>query len=54
MKTKLTTTIYRHLRGAAAAVDVVVPTPEEVERYRDTHCLVICPGLREGKIVYSS
>jgi len=50
----LTTAIYRHLRGAGAAVDVVVVTPEEVERYRDTHCLVICPALREGKLVYGA
>src|SRR5437899_357364 len=35
----VTTAIYRHLYGADAAVDVVVVTPEEVERYRDTPCL---------------
>lgn len=51
---KLTTAIYRHLHGADAAVDVVVVTPEEVERYRDTHCLVICPALKEGKVVYGA
>src|SRR5438105_2644985 len=51
---RLTTAIYRHLAGADAAVDVVVVTPEEVERYRDTPCLVICPALREGKIVYGA
>src|SRR5437879_6462971 len=43
---RLLTTIYRQLRGKGAAVDVVVVTPEEVERYRDTHCLVICPALK--------
>src|SRR6184192_1885767 len=46
---RLTTAIYRHLRGSGAAVDVMVVTPDEVERYRDTHCLVIYPALREGK-----
>ncbi|HEV3257303.1 MAG TPA: nucleotidyltransferase domain-containing protein [Gemmataceae bacterium] len=51
---RLTTAIYRHLRGADAAVDVVVVTPAEVERYRDTHCLVICPALREGEVVYGT
>jgi len=51
---RITTAIYRHLYGAGAAVDVVVVTPEEVERYRNTHCLVICPALREGKVVYGS
>ena len=42
---RVTTAIYHHLSGEAA-VDVVVVTPEDVERYRDTHCLVICPALR--------
>src|SRR5260370_18088841 len=51
---KLTTRIYRHLTGADAAVDIVVVTPEEVERYRDTHCLVICPALKEGKVIYAA
>lgn len=51
---RVTVTILRALRGKGAPVDVVVVTPEEVERYRDTHCLVICPALREGKLVYGS
>ncbi len=28
--------------------------PDEVERYCDTHCLVICPALNEGKVVYDA
>jgi predicted nucleotidyltransferase len=44
--------IYRCLRGVEAAVDVVLVTPEQVERYRDTHCLVIKPALRDGREVY--
>src|SRR5579863_5535653 len=35
---RVTTEIYRNLSGDAA-VDVLVVTPEEVERYRDSHCL---------------
>src|SRR5271163_1264329 len=35
---RVTTAIYRHLSGAIG-VDAVVVTPEEVERYRDMHCL---------------
>ena len=50
---RITTAIYRNLSGNVA-VDAVVVTPEEVERYRDTHCLVICPALREGKVVYGA
>ncbi len=45
--------IYRFLPGSAA-VDVVLATPEVVERYRDTHCLVYCPAMREGKVIYES
>ena len=48
------TAIHRQLRGKEAAVDVVLVTPEEVDRYRDTHCMVICPALEEGKVVYDS
>jgi predicted nucleotidyltransferase len=50
---RLLTRIYRCLPGTAA-VDVVVATPADVERYRDTHCLVYCPAMREGKVVYDS
>lgn len=50
---RITTAIYRNLSGDIA-VDAVVVTPEEVERYRDTHCLVICPAMREGKVVYGA
>ncbi len=53
-RARLTTGIYRHLRGSGAAVDVVVVTPEEVERYRNTHCLVICPAMNEGQVVYGA
>ena len=49
---RLTTAIYRELAGAEAAVDVVVVTPEEVERYGNSPYLVIHPALTEGKMVY--
>jgi predicted nucleotidyltransferase len=52
-RNRLTTAIYRNLSGAIG-VDAIVVTPEEVERYRDTHCLVICPAMREGKVVYEA
>jgi predicted nucleotidyltransferase len=51
---RLTTAIYRHLRGKGAPVDVVVVTPEEVEKYGDSPYLVIQPALREGKVVYGA
>jgi hypothetical protein len=46
--------IYRNLHGAGAAVDAIVVTPEDVERFKDSHALVIKPALREGKIVYAA
>jgi predicted nucleotidyltransferase len=44
--------IYMNLFGVGQAVDVILATPEQVERYRNTHCLIIAPALREGKEVY--
>ena len=46
--------IYRRLRGVGAAVDAIVVSPEDVERYRNSHALVIKPALREGKVVYEA
>jgi predicted nucleotidyltransferase len=51
---RITTEIYSHLAGVGAPVDVIVATPEEVERYRDSHCMVICPAMKEGKLVYGA
>ena len=44
--------IYRNMFGVGQAVDVIVVTPEEVEKYRNTHCLVIKPALQQGREVY--
>jgi predicted nucleotidyltransferase len=49
---RLTGDIYVNLHGVGQAVDVIVVTPEQVEKYRDTHWMVICPALREGREVY--
>lgn len=40
------------LSGIGYAKDIMVVTPEEVERYRDSFCLVLYPALREGKVIY--
>ena len=48
----LTSRVYGNLRGVGAAVDVVVVAPDDVDRYRDSHALVINPALREGTVVY--
>lgn len=44
--------IYMNLFGVGQAVDVIVATPEEVERYRHAHYLVFASALRDGKVVY--
>jgi predicted nucleotidyltransferase len=49
---KLLGDIYMNLHGVEEAVDVVLVTPEQVEKYKDTHCLVIAPALKEGREVY--
>lgn len=46
--------IYTNLHGAGAAVDLIVVTPDEVERYRHSRCLVIASALAEGKVVYAA
>ena len=51
---KLTARVYRRLYGVGAAVDVVMVTPQDVERYKDSHALVIKPALREGKVMYEA
>lgn len=40
------------LAGVGLPKDVIVVTPEEVERYRDTVGTIIYPALREGKVLY--
>jgi predicted nucleotidyltransferase len=44
--------IYLNLHGVGQAVDVILVTTEQVERYRNTHCLIIAPALRQGKEIY--
>jgi predicted nucleotidyltransferase len=49
---RLTGEIYMNLHGVGQAVDVIIVTPEQVEKCRNNHYLVIAPALREGKEVY--
>jgi predicted nucleotidyltransferase len=44
--------IYRRMIGVGHPVDVVVVTPDDVERYGSALGLIIEPALREGKVVY--
>ena len=44
--------ISDHLSGKGQAVDVVVASTEDIERYGDSPYLVYYPALKEGKVVY--
>jgi uncharacterized protein len=49
---RLTGRVYMNLGGIPEAVDIVLVTPEQVERYRRSQSLIIAPALREGRQVY--
>ena len=51
---QLTAKVYRRLYGVGVAVDIVMVTPQDVERYKDSHALIIKPALREGTVIYES
>jgi len=51
-QSRLTGDIYENLHGVGQAVDIILVTSEQVQRYAKSHCLVIAPALREGKEVY--
>ena len=46
--------IYEKLYGVDVAVDAIVVSPADVERYKDSHPLVIKPALLEGRVVYEA
>src|SRR4051794_26939922 len=46
--------IYLRMHGVDYAVDAIVVTPEDVEKYRNAHALVIAPAMREGRVIYEA
>ena len=46
--------IYERLYGVGVAVDAILVSPADVERYKDSHALVIKPALHDGTVVYES
>ena len=46
--------IYERLYGVRVAVDAILVSPSDLERYKDSHALVIKPALQEGRVVYES
>lgn len=51
---RLAEEIYMSLFGIPVPIDVIVVTPEDLERYRDSVATVIRPALREGREVYAA
>ncbi len=50
---RLAQEIYKNLLGVGRAVDVIVATPEDIERYKNSYALVIGAALRDGKVIYA-
>ena len=46
--------IYEKMYGVRVAVDAILVSPTDVERYKDSHALVIKPALQEGRVVYEA
>lgn len=46
--------VYRNLFGVGQAVDVVVVTPEDIDRHRNSLSTVIGPALEEGEVIYEA
>ena len=44
--------LYYHLAGIGISKDIIVVTPDEIEKYKDIAGTVLFPALREGKLLY--
>lgn len=54
VRRELAKRIYRRLFGLTTPVDVVVVTPEDVERHAQCVGTIIAPALAEGREVYAA
>jgi len=46
------TRLRRALRGLLVPVDIVVVTPQQIERYRNTMGFIYRSAIAEGKVIY--
>lgn len=51
---RLAQRIYRRLLGIVLPVDIVVVTPEDVERHKHAVGTIVGPALAEGRVVYAA
>ena len=47
-------TIYRKLIGVGFAIDIIVVTEDDIEKFGETIGMVIQPALKEGKVLYAT
>ena len=45
---------YGVMQGVGVAVDALVVSPEDVERFKNSHSLIIKPALQDGVVIYES
>ena len=46
--------IYRRMIGVGCAVDIVVVTERDIERFGRSPSMVLAPALQEGKTLYAA
>lgn len=51
---RLAQQIHLHMFGVQAAVDVLVATPEDLDKYAESVGAIIGPALREGREIYAA
>ena len=51
---RLAMDLYEALADIGRPVDLIVATPEDIERYGKSPALVLEPALREGKVLYAA
>lgn len=51
---RLAMDLYEALTDIGQSVDLIVATPEDLERYGQAPALVYEPALREGKVIYAA
>ena len=49
---KATQELYRNLHGIKASVDIILETPERLEKYKDMPGMIYKSALKQGQIIY--
>ena len=51
---EMATVIHRSLRGIEIGVDLIVVTPADLVRFKDSPAVVISQALQEGRVLYEA